>query len=72
MIKKGEKFKITGISKKDSYWRHRKEYGLYDKIYTADENLDRWEKSLTFWGAATATDGTSWYFHSIQLKRVKD
>jgi hypothetical protein len=73
MIRKGDLFKMTGISKKDAYYQNRKQYNLYNKVFRANENLHRWEESLMFCGEAMdIATGDIWFFHSIQLKRVKD
>ena len=72
MIKKGDKFKLTGISKTDAYWKSRHEYKLYDQIYTVTRDFYRWRNTLTYSGEAVDESGRIWAFYSIQLKRVKD
>jgi hypothetical protein len=73
MIKKGEKFKVTGICREDACTKSRERY--LGQIYKANDDwgMVQNKKTKTFCGSAiNVNSGLTMYFYSIQLKRVKD
>lgn len=74
MLKAGEKFQVKCVCKRDSYSKPSQKFFMGKTLVVTDnQGLRQWKNNKTFYGEAIEPVSQElFYFHSIQIRRVKE